>query len=82
MPAARFRIAGRVQGVGFRAATRAEGARLGLAVQAENRADGTVEGRAAGDAAAIDALARWLQHGPPLARVVCVERLPVAPEAP
>ena len=82
MPAARFRVAGRVQGVGFRAATRAEGARLGLAVQAGNRADGTVEVTAGGDAGAIEVLARWLQHGPPLARVVRVERLPALPETP
>lgn len=76
MPVVRFRVAGRVQGVGFRAATRAEGARLGLAVQAENRADGTVAVTAGGDALAIEALARWLHQGPPLARVARVEQLP------
>lgn len=81
MPVIRFRVAGRVQGVGFRAATRAEGARLGLAVQAENRADGTVAVTADGDVAAIEALARWLQRGPALARVTRLERLPAAPEA-
>jgi acylphosphatase len=29
---------------------------------------------AAGDAAAIETLAQWLQHGPPMAEVMAVER--------
>lgn len=69
MPAARFLVAGRVQGVFFRASTRTEALRLGLAGYANNLADGKVEVYAEGDAAAIEALARWLRQGPPLARV-------------
>lgn len=74
MPAARFMVSGRVQGVFFRASTRDEAHRLGLRGHAENLADGCVEVMAAGDDEAIDALERWLQHGPPMAQVKQVER--------
>lgn len=71
---ARFLVHGKVQGVCFRAATRDEARRLGLRGHAKNLADGRVEVLAAGQAAALDALAQWLQRGPPLARVDGVER--------
>lgn len=74
MAAARFRIRGRVQGVSFRAATRAQAAPLGLCGYACNLPDGSVEVLAVGSETAIAALERWLQHGPPLARVTAVER--------
>ncbi|HZH43880.1 MAG TPA: acylphosphatase [Lysobacter sp.] len=74
MSAARFLIAGRVQGVFFRASTREQAERLGLRGHARNLPDGRVEVLAAGDAAAIEQLAAWLAHGPPLARVERVER--------
>ncbi len=76
MPAARFLVGGKVQGVWFRASTREEALRLGLRGHARNLDDGRVEVLAIGDAAAIDALAEWLRHGPPLARVEQVERHP------
>lgn len=74
MAAARFLVRGRVQGVRFRIATRDEALRLGLRGHARNLADGSVEVLAAGDDAAIDALQRWLQRGPRLARVDEVAR--------
>ncbi|MGY3263978.1 acylphosphatase [Lysobacter sp. HA35] len=74
MSAARFLIEGRVQGVAFRAYTRHEAQRLGLSGHARNLPDGRVEVVAHGDAAAIDELAAWLAHGPPLARVEAVHR--------
>lgn len=74
MSAARFFIRGRVQGVGFRASTREQAQRLGLRGYARNLEDGRVEVLAAGDADAIDALARWLGNGPRNARVDAVER--------
>lgn len=74
MAAARFLVSGRVQGVFFRASTREQALRLGLSGYARNLADGRVEVLAHGDAAAIDALAQWLQQGPPLARVADVVR--------
>lgn len=74
MQTASFIVRGKVQGVWFRASTRAQAERLGLRGYARNLADGGVEVLAAGDAAAIDALERWLHVGPPLARVDAVLR--------
>ena len=76
MPAARFLVGGKVQGVWFRASAREEALRLGLRGHARNLDDGRVEVLAIGDAPAIDALAEWLRHGPPLARVDRLERHP------
>ncbi|MGY4515339.1 acylphosphatase [Lysobacter sp. HA18] len=74
MSAARFFVEGRVQGVAFRACTRHEAQRLGLSGHARNLPDGRVEVIAHGDDAAIDELAAWLAHGPPLARVEALHR--------
>jgi acylphosphatase len=58
-----------VQGVFFRASTRNEAERLGLAGTASNLDDGRVEVVASGTDAALDALEKWLWQGPPAARV-------------
>jgi acylphosphatase len=79
MAAARFLVSGRVQGVAFRAYTRAQANALELRGHARNLSDGRVEVLAIGDAAAIERLAEWLQHGPPLARVDAVAREAVDP---
>jgi acylphosphatase len=71
---ARFLVAGRVQGVFFRASTRAEARRLGIGGYAKNLDDGRVEVVAQGDPDAIEQFARWLRHGPPQARVDALER--------
>lgn len=76
MSAARFVVSGQVQGVFFRASTREQAMKLGLRGYAKNLADGRVEVLAAGDAAALDALAAWLREGPPMAHVEDLERLP------
>lgn len=76
MAAARFLVSGRVQGVYFRASTRERAQQLALDGHARNLADGRVEVIAAGEAAALEALAAWLQHGPPAARVEQVLREP------
>lgn len=76
MAAAQFIVRGKVQGVWFRASTRAQAERLGLCGHARNLADGCVEVIAIGEADAIDALERWLHVGPPLSRVDEVLRLP------
>lgn len=65
----RAHVSGRVQGVGFRMATRAEARRLGLRGYAANLADGRVEVVAYGDGRALAALLEWLTEGPPAARV-------------
>jgi acylphosphatase len=70
----RFTISGRVQGVGFRAATWQVAQTLGINGWVRNLPDGRVEVLAAGDAAQLEQLAAWLAHGPPGARVAAVER--------
>jgi acylphosphatase len=75
-----FQVTGRVQGVGFRAATRREASRLGLNGHAVNCADGSVEVLAEGPPDAIEALADWLHRGPPFAHVARVSRMPAEPK--
>ena len=74
--AIRFLISGSVQGVFFRASTRAAAERLGLQGYAINRPDGRVEVLAVGAAGNIAELAEWLHDGPPLAKVLEVETVP------
>jgi acylphosphatase len=78
MATARFLVSGRVQGVFFRASTRNEAERLGLAGSASNLADGRVEVVASGTGDALSALERWLWQGPPSARVDDVKRESIA----
>ena len=70
-------VAGRVQGVFFRASTREEARRLGLSGYARNLADGRVEVLACGPRAAVAELCDWLSVGPPLARVEALACEPV-----
>ena len=80
MQATRFIISGKVQGVFFRASTREQAQRLGLCGHARNLPDGRVEVLAIGADDALGQLERWLQHGPPSARVDQVERAPAESE--
>ncbi|NUQ21327.1 MAG: acylphosphatase [Gemmatimonadaceae bacterium] len=70
------RIAGRVQGVGFRWFVREEARRLQLAGWVRNLPSGEVELMAEGPRDALDALARAVGQGPPGARVEVVHQLP------
>jgi acylphosphatase len=79
--AARVLVSGRVQGVGFRAATVDEARGLGLVGHARNLPDGRVEVLAVGANAALEALVAWLHSGPPLARVEAVQRERASAEA-
>lgn len=74
---AKFIITGRVQGVFFRASTRAQARNLDVAGYARNLPDGSVEVLASGDAGALETLEQWLRHGPPQARVDRVARTEV-----
>ena len=66
-------VAGKVQGVGFRRATRREGERLGLRVTATNLDDGTVRIEAEGSGDSVARLMNWAHHGPPSATVTTVD---------
>ena len=57
-----FLVSGRVQGVGFRDATRTRANELGLAGWVRNLSDGRVEVQAAGSGEKLDALADWLDR--------------------
>ncbi|HVN90561.1 MAG TPA: acylphosphatase [Candidatus Binataceae bacterium] len=64
-----LRVTGRVQGVYFRAATKAQAEMLGLTGYARNRPDGSVEIVAEGPKAKLEKLYRFAQQGPPDAAV-------------
>lgn len=81
----RVTVEGRVQGVFFRACTRDEAARLGLAGWVRNRADGTVEAEIEGEADAVEKMVLWLHRGSPGAAVTAVhlaEKFPVGDSSP
>jgi acylphosphatase len=80
MTAIRAIVTGQVQGVGYRAWTVRQARRLGLAGWVRNRADGSVEFLAAGDAGAIEMLLDACRRGPPSAFVHGIETHPA--EAP
>jgi acylphosphatase len=65
----RLHIAGRVQGVGFRAFIADEARTRGLAGWVRNRRDGSVETLIAGDGYAIDEMVETCRRGPYGARV-------------
>ncbi len=69
----RFLVAGRVQGVGFRAHTLAEAQRLGLVGFVRNRRDAAVDGEAQGPKAQVALFVDWLHTGSPWSRVERVE---------
>jgi len=80
VPVIHLRIAGRVQGVGFRWFVREHAFALGLAGWVRNTADGEVELAASGDEASLAALAAEVGRGPPGAYVRTVRRIEPAAE--
>ncbi len=66
-------IAGRVQGVFFRAYTRDEARSLGLKGWVRNLPDGRVEALFEGERRAVDDMLAWCRQGPPYAYVHKVE---------
>lgn len=79
--ARRCLVAGRVQGVFYRASTRARAETLGVTGYARNLPDGRVEVLACGAATAVQSLCDWLWEGPPAAQVSVVEVATVAPDS-
>jgi acylphosphatase len=78
LPAARFVVKGRVQGVGYRYFVLRHAEELGLAGFARNLPDGSVEVMAEGNEAGLEELAGRLAEGPSFAHVTSVEREPRA----
>ena len=70
--AARLRITGRVQGVGYRAWAMQMAARLGLRGWVRNRLDGSVEALVIGDDDAVERMIEACSEGPFGARVADV----------
>jgi acylphosphatase len=62
-------ISGRVQGVGFRAATRRKAATIGVDGWVKNLADGRVEAVFEGESDQVDSMMEWAESGPSTARV-------------
>ena len=80
--AVRFRVRGRVQGVGFRYFAQRHARAQALSGWVRNCEDGTVEGEAAGTPAAMERFLAALREGPRSARVneVSVTPLAAAPD--
>jgi len=75
----RYRVLGRVQGVGYRAFAWRTAAALGLRGWVRNCFDGSVEVLASAPAAVLDELEQRLREGPYLSRV---DRVEVSEESP
>lgn len=69
------RIAGRVQGVGYRDWLVETARAHGLAGWVRNRRDGSVEALLAGDLPGVQAVLLACRRGPPLARVDSIEEV-------
>jgi acylphosphatase len=78
----RVRIAGRVQGVGFRYWTEDAARGLGLAGWVRNRRDGSVEALLSGPADEVAEMLRRCRRGPQAAQVASVEVLEEGGAAP
>jgi acylphosphatase len=73
MAAKRLIIAGRVQGIGYRAWLIERARAAGLSGWVRNRLDGTVEALIAGETAAVEELVRQCRRGPRMAMVTSIE---------
>ena len=78
MPAYRYVVAGRVQGVGYRYFVLRQAEALGVGGYARNRPDGSVEVVAEGDDVVLADFEARLREGPSFAEVTNVEREPIA----
>lgn len=77
----RVLVAGRVQGVGFRAATvKAATSYPGLRGYVRNLEDGRVEAVFSGEENAVLAMTAWCEKGPLLAKVTALEVIEEQPD--
>ena len=74
----RYRITGRVQGVGYRYFALKEAHALGIAGYAKNLPDGSVEVVAEGPDDAVRSFEGRLREGPAFSRVELVDKAPLA----
>ena len=65
----RFLVSGRVQGVFFRASTKAQADKLELSGWVRNCENDEVEGVASGTEQQLGIVSAWLQQGPKMAKV-------------
>ena len=79
MPAYRYIVFGRVQGVGYRYFVLRQAERLGVTGFARNRPDGSVEIVAEAGEDTLGELAVQLQEGPAFSSVTGVERAAITP---
>ena len=73
-------VAGRVQGVFFRAFTRDEAVRLGLFGWVRNRPDGSVEAIIEGEKTTVEKMLQWFYQGSPnsiVENVLATEEPPI-----
>jgi acylphosphatase len=75
----RFRLSGKVQGVGFRWFTRQAARELGLTGRVRNLPDGRVEIEVAGGSEPLAAFRERVRQGPPGARVTGLEEQEISP---
>ncbi len=78
MPAYRYIVSGRVQGVGYRYFVLRQADALGVSGYARNRSDGSVEVVAEGSDAALADFEARLREGPSFAEVADVTREAIA----
>lgn len=79
MPAVRFIVSGKVQGVHYRDSAREEALRLGITGWIQNTPENTVIGVAVGGEEQLRQFISWCKQGPPLSQVdsLHVEGVPV-----
>jgi acylphosphatase len=68
-----LRVAGQVQGVGYRMGMERKARELGVTGWVRNRLDGTVEAVVQGSPEAVAAIIDWARHGPRAAIVTDVK---------
>jgi acylphosphatase len=69
MIARHIRVVGKVQGVFFRASTKAKADELGIKGSVRNEPGGTVYIEAEGEVANVEQFIEWCKEGPPRSRV-------------
>lgn len=69
----RIRVTGKVQGVSFRATTKAIADQMGVRGMIKNEKDGSVYMEAEGDDTSLEVLQEWCHEGPDRAKIESVE---------